>query len=50
MLQGISNGEKLIDSKFKAFGRIVNGWNIDTSNIGQWAGDYLFRAATTAVD
>ncbi len=45
MLQGIAKGEKLIDSKFESFGRIANGWNIDTSDIGHWADDYLFRAA-----
>lgn len=47
LLQGISDGERLIDSKFGTFGRVANGWNIDTSNVGQWDGDYLFRATIT---
>jgi len=41
--QGISNGEKLIDSELKTFGRVVNGWNIDTK-LGKAVGDYLNRA------
>lgn len=36
--QGISNGEKLIDSELKTFGRVLNGWNIDTK-LGKAVGD-----------
>jgi hypothetical protein len=45
---GITEGQKIIDTKVANFGTIVNGWPINT-NIGVFGSDYLTRAATVYV-
>jgi hypothetical protein len=44
LLQGISNGEKLIDDKAAVLGKIANGWAIATE-AGKYPDDYLTRSA-----
>jgi hypothetical protein len=43
LLQGIENGEKLIDKKASTMGRVVNGWNVDT-DAGKYPDNYLLRS------
>jgi hypothetical protein len=44
LLQGISNGEKLIDKESSVLGKVVNGWTYST-DIGKNPDDCLVRSA-----
>ena len=43
---GITEGQKLIDSKVQVIGNKVNGWKVNL-NYGNYGTDYLLRAAVT---
>lgn len=45
---GIIEGDQLISIQQANFGSVVNGWSINTA-AGNYASDYLLRAATTKV-
>ena len=44
LLQGITNGEKLIDNEVTVFGKVLNGWAFSTET-GKNPDDYLVRSA-----
>lgn len=43
---GITEGQKLMKSKWANVGQIVNGWSVNM-NLGDYGTDYLLRAAAT---